>query len=724
MASSLPTTHHFTKQPIFKTLCIVIIGTITLTQNTWAKKKSTQAPKIELTEKGRELAHRYSNQLKVLEKKLIDTLPQVDASKKAAFLNARKTEIAAKKALRKAQDNMSEIKKGQGLVAHAKGKWIGGAIKGIKAAKTKIKNAETAEELAVAQKELAQWEQNKKDGEKALKERQAVLDKVLKNKDRFEKEIQSSQKALNNAETNTLIATRNLNLKSTLTNDKLDADLATYSIIKEATPEGLAAYAQQGTKQRQLIEQMWNNKSLIVKIATADGAKNGQYGRAMEIYTAILRLSEHAKTGNLNRLAIAISLEHAVPIKQRNAIAKTDAPTHVDPIQRYLHYEKAFLTGELDPAFKHLSTWDYRMVVNGHEPDEILAWGRQMLRNYRPDHVTMQDYRWRYVALVRSDIRYGSQDNKYDKPELQFFQNILMNGGICGRRAFIGRFILRAFGIPTTARPQRGHAALAHWTPKGWVICLGAGWGNGWTKGRYDRDLDFLANTQARAFPKDFMQVKRAQWIGDLLGEPQVFGLHSHRKQPDFWYAISLYTQKNIIQTANTKTLQAVGEDIGEANITKEKIEITKVNISEKDRAISINSKGVITIPATATSKPTRSNGKIIFMDSVLGGKQLHFSRNGKSQNFAYTFNAPKAGKYKITAHVVTPSWKQQLQVLTNGSQEPENIELPHTVGLWKDTSPVEITLKAGSNILEFSHKKDGYAKGFSIKSFTLTPVQ
>ena len=68
----------------------------------------------------------------------------------------------------------------------------------------------------------------------------------------------------------------------------------------------------------------------------------------------------------------------------------------------------------------------------------------------RPDHISNPDYRWRYVGAVRTDIRYGSQDNKYDKPELQFFQNILMNGGVCGRRAFFGRFILRAFGVPTT----------------------------------------------------------------------------------------------------------------------------------------------------------------------------------------------------------------------------------------------------------------------------------
>ena len=104
------------------------------------------------------------------------------------------------------------------------------------------------------------------------------------------------------------------------------------------------------------------------------------------------------------------------------------------------------------------------MVVNGDEPDETLAWGREMLRNFRPDHVLNTNEGWRYVSLVSTDVKYGSGNVKYDRPELQKYQNILMNGGVCGRRAFIGRFILRAFGIPTVARPSRGHGALAHWT--------------------------------------------------------------------------------------------------------------------------------------------------------------------------------------------------------------------------------------------------------------------
>ena len=135
------------------------------------------------------------------------------------------------------------------------------------------------------------------------------------------------------------------------------------------------------------------------------------------------------------------------------------------------------------------------MVVNGDEPDETLAWGREMLRNYRPDHIYNSNFGWRYVSIVGSDVKYGSENVKHDRPELQKYQNILMNGGVCGRRAFFGRFILRAFGVPTIARPSRGHGALAHWTPEGWVVNLGGGWGCGWTKTRYNKDVDFLATT-------------------------------------------------------------------------------------------------------------------------------------------------------------------------------------------------------------------------------------
>lgn len=100
----------------------------------------------------------------------------------------------------------------------------------------------------------------------------------------------------------------------------------------------------------------------------------------------------------------ATSLEHAVPIPHNNPQAQTDAPATVDPVKRYLHNEKAYLDGELDPAFENFSAWEYRMIVQCGAPDTMLAWGREMLRNYRPDYIATPDGGWRYAQIVKSDV--------------------------------------------------------------------------------------------------------------------------------------------------------------------------------------------------------------------------------------------------------------------------------------------------------------------------------
>ena len=109
-------------------------------------------------------------------------------------------------------------------------------------------------------------------------------------------------------------------------------------------------------------------------------------------------------------------------------------------------------------------------------------------------------------------------------------------------------------------------------------------------------------------------------------------------------------------------------------------------------------------------------------MESCLGGMQLHYSRTGQPEKFEYTFDAPAAGKYALSARVVTPSWKQHLLVAANGAKEPTDIALPHTVGMWETTEPVEVTLVKGRNVLRFS--RDEPVKGLTVKDFTLTPVK
>lgn len=420
-----------------------------------------------------------------------------------------------------------------------------------------------------------------------------------------------------------------------LASDALDAKLATFAVLHEATPGALADFAAQGRGQAALVDRLLADPDLMIQMLVADGAnapkqgRNGygpaQYGPAMQIYTAIDKVKQDHASGVLQRLALAVALEHAVPVGQSNPDDATAAPATVDPVKRYLHYEKAFLAGELDPAFERLSTWDLRMVVNGDEPDETLAWGREMLRNYRPDHIYNPNHGWRYVNIVTSDVKYGSGDVKYDRPALQKYQNIIMNGGVCGRRAFFGRFILRSFGVPTTARPSRGHAALAHWTPDGWVVNLGGGWGAGWTHTRYDKDVDFLASTQARADRDAFLKVKRAQWIGDVHGETRVYG--ENGGEPGFWNAVALRTQRAVIDASKAVTLDALGEDLGEANEPTVAEKILASPVTPEDKAITTGRDGSVTIPAAAYSKPSGNTRDVIAMKSFGGGLQVFLPR-------------------------------------------------------------------------------------------------
>ena len=215
------------------------------------------------------------------------------------------------------------------------------------------------------------------------------------------------------------------NLEKFLTNDSLDAKLVKCVVLADATPQGLAEFAQQGAAQEALVESLLGDADLMKKMVMADGASGGKYGQAMQILNDIQQAGAKSNDDVLRRLALAVSLELAVPVPQSNPQARTDAPANVDPVKRYRHFEKAYLAGELDPRFKNLTVWEYRNAVNGNEPDEILAWGREMLRNYRPDEIATPDDRWRYVESVKTEVKYGSQEQVNDIPALQNYQNII-----------------------------------------------------------------------------------------------------------------------------------------------------------------------------------------------------------------------------------------------------------------------------------------------------------
>jgi len=278
---------------------------------------------------------------------------------------------------------------------------------------------------------------------------------------------------------------------------------------------------------------------------------------------------------------------------------------------------------------------------------------------------------------------------------------------------------------PHLHRPSPGHGALAHWTPNnGWVVCLGPGWGKGSTKLKYGKDVDFLEHTKARESGERFLSVLRARWISDIIGgERKCFGLSSLRgneldKPPSFWNTFALYLQRSLAEM-----LEGSSRRGATARATIDLFSSHASTHASTTETIDIDESGNIIIPACATCMPDPSanpsgNDKIIFMRSILGGKQLHYSRLGPQQSFVYRINVPIAGTYALTAHVVTPSWKQSLLLSVNGSEELIVIPLPFTIGMWQTTQPLNLELHGGSNTFTFSRNDD--AKGITIKYFKL----
>lgn len=676
-----------------------------------AADKSPKTPVLApLSPEGEKLESRYTELLKGLRAEISRGLPAVDEQKMVAFQKARDAVKKAQADAKAAQDALSKVQQAKALVDHAKGKWIGGAEKNIAKAEAALKNGATDAAREAAKKELAKAQADKAAGVKALQERQAVLDSAKVEEPKLSAANRSARESLVNAQNHELAMAKAMlgEVETFLSNNVLDDSLVKCVVLAEATPRGLAEFAQQGPEQAAVVDKLLADPAWIREMLEAGGAEGGKYGQAMQIYLAILKVSPRASEGILHRLALGVSAAHATPIGQRNAVTSTEAPTTVDPVKRYLHYEKAYLDGELDPAFPAMTAWECSMIVNSDAPDHVLTWGRNMLRNYRPDHIFNPDYRWRYSGAVRTDVAYRHSNEYQDTESLEFFQNVCKNGGICGRRAFFGRFIIQSFGLPVWGVTQHAHAAVGRWTPEGWVVNLGADWQFSWFRGR--SGPDFLLETQARKRPEEFSKALRAQWVGDALGEPKYQSMKD--TGGGWWNMVALFKQKSIVAEMKPGELAAVGQDLAEANESSatKALAVQKAAITDADKHVVVAPNGVITVPAAACGQGNQ------LVKSFLGGQQLICG----GAPFQCEVEAPSPGKYTLTARVVTVHDPLQLKLTLNNSKDGVEVSIPYTCGTWEQTPAIEVTLTKGKNLLSFSKPP----ANFSLKELTLTPVK
>ena len=538
-------------------------------------------------------------------------------------------------------------------------------------------------------------------------------------------------------------------LAPVLSSNALDSKLMRIAILAHGTPRGLAEFAQQGAEEEKLLGKLFADESLMRQILEAGGANGGEYGEMMQVYTAILKASERAReVGSIfQRLALGTSI-HMPWLQEETKIVKRDAEaeagaegpsvplidkkkggvygivfntqTSVAQVPRYLHYEKAFLDGELDPGFKDMNTWECRFITDSEYSNEDLAWTRQMMRIYRPDHITTSDYKWRYVRLIKSDVPYCSTTHDPSlgtRPQME-----IALGGICGRRAFLGRLTTRAFGIPSRASTQTAHGAMCHWTPSGWVICLGAWWSVAYC-GPQD-GLDFLLDSQTREFEDEYKLVLRAQWLGDVYGEEDVkISRGQFGKGGGFWDNLAFVKKQIVVKQAEVKALElAGGMKLGESDELLGDEQGEEIEIPDADKEIKVASDGTITLPAVGCYSPRKSSDRILFLKSWDQGYQLHYSRLGqRPELFKYNIDVPAEGEYELTSMAATVSPNIEVLVRVN-RDEPVPFGMPYTHGFWETSKPLKLKLTQGRNIISVTARTPN--RGVSIKNWQLKPVK
>ena len=727
-----------------------ICGFVLLSGNADAQTYMKTKPPVVITEGGKALESKYTSMQSALKAELEKIVPKLDDAKIAAWQQAI---LAEEGPAKDAQDKAAAVAKLQGTEENLRKmeenlKYGPKTLEDAQAELARVRargeeDPEKAKALASSeqflssrQKEVETLTADLEKAKTAVQDAKAALPAAIK-------AAEVAKQAHENAVYATWQAMDVLGVNGILSSSALDIKLAQYVILKDATPTGLAEFAEKSPENQKLIDQLLADKDLMLQMLIADGPNGGKYGQAMKIYTDIQKASPKAKEGVFQRLALATSLTHTVPVFRRHQdlghYVPEDAPASafIDPVQRYLSYEKWYKAGELHQGFKDLSVWNLRRVVDCADPDEILAWARQMLHTLRPDCIPNDGDTLVFVNVVDKEIRYGSDGVKDDLPELHFMQNILANGGLCGRRGFFGRFMLQAFGVPSTERVEPGHSTITLWHPDGWQTRLGGAWGRS-SHGYYAKmgggglgygaDVNFLTSSQAREDETAFMKVKRAQWIGSVMDESWKPGLITYYGKtkgpttprpgeivkPTTWNDLGLHEQRRIIARLDAAKPKASAPPVV---ATKEPSATGKA---------SVDAKGVITIPSAACCSPTESKrslfrgGKadlVVFLKNKTGDTLLHLSRYAKGvDTFEYPFDAPKAGIYQLVADLATPKPNQKLFATANSGTAVE-MALPYTIGLWGKTSPVEVELKAGSNVLKFQ----GPARA-TFKQFTLTP--
>jgi hypothetical protein len=427
----------------------------------------------------------------------------------------------------------------------------------------------------------------------------------------------------------------------------LDADMVLCAVLTDATPLGLAEFAVTGAREEALVGSLLNDTALMRDMLVAGGPSDNHYGPAMDIFSTINASASRApwlqpppgapwddrnQTTVLRRLAMGTALAHATPI------GVWESNLTVDPLARYLHFQRHYLAGDLDPAFEVLTAFELQMVCDSDALDEDLLWLRTTMANYRPDYIA-RDYSWRFIQAVHQEVPYGDPYCPNDSVCNGHYSQIPLAGGVCGWRAFFSRFARKAFGLPTWGVTERGHAAMSSWVPEnGWHVQLGAAWPNDWWKSR--SGPDFYLETQAREVRASFQGVLRGGWVAKARGEAPVSTDWTPNDPRSYgtggaWGALMLYAKKIAVNAVPLPP-----RDIGPSVVPTSIAALLAAWPAQWPTPnATTDANGTINIPAAATSFVNQSAAVTAMKSYDLRGEQLVFYSGNYADPYASAFS-------------------------------------------------------------------------------------
>ena len=517
----------------------------------------------------------------------------------------------------------------------------------------------------------------------------------------------------------------------------LDADMVLCAVLRDATPLALAGFAAKGAAEEALVYALLNDTALMRDMLLGGGPADNAYGPAMAIFAAINASSgalgprhdppagapwdDRNQTTVLRRLALGTALAHAVPI----GVQFSTNGTTVDPVARYLHFERAYLAGDLDPAFEVLTVFECALVSDSDALDEDLVWARTTMANYRPDYIA-RDYSWRYIQAVHQEVPYGDSQCPSEYVCNGHYSQIPAAGGECGWRAFFSRFVRKAFGLPTWGVTQPGHAAMSSWSPAGgWGIQLGASWAYSWWGPRSGDD--FFLEAQSREVRANFQRVLRGGWVAKARGEapvaidwvpsnPKAYG------KGGVWAAATLYAKKLAVNATVPLPPRPVGP-----SVVPTKVAALLAAWPDKWPApnVTTDSNGTIVCPAAALAFVNRSAPVSVMKSFDLLGEQVVIIDGNyddpAASAFSYHVSVTSASTRYLTANFSTWHIDIDLLLRVNNASDDQLLVVPvyYTFGFWRETQPVAVQLAAGENVLTFMRATEASAP-IAIKGFFL----